>query len=804
MKFFALILIALLFPVAQADDTTTISRSKLLHPNLGHTGGAAVHTHVNDIYKKLGDDDNSRFFTEAALADSASVNFDHNFFTDFDQLQMILYIHNTGTDELTTVTNATTPALTDFTIAATGGDLKRQVTVTNNSGGPEDIALLVLHNGGGSTASNGQGEKNYITNPGAETDGITGWNLYADAAGSTPVDGAGGAPSITLATTVVTAEILRDTVSFKLSKDAANRQGEGVSFDIAIDRADENKLLKYDLEYQTSANYVDGDISVYIYDVDGAVLITPTGTDGVSIPASLTPALKSVSWASTGSTNYRMILHIATVNGATAYDFFFDTVVVGPGTRVRAPPITDWEPYTPPGIPTNVSGTVTSAFQKRDGDSISAEIRITLDGAVTGIITYDAADWLPSGLTFDSAKHAGAGRGSLGQWQGFDASASSTTNMSYGHIAFGSTGGLSLGLHGSPDLATVGSPFTWTSTDVMVFTITRVPIAEWAGSGIIFQPSASDLSIKATKIVTPTGSWTTNVTYTGQYSGSGDTMHFIGEVVLSGAPDVFALRIDIPDSLTVDTSKLSSADVECGAAYILDSSTGTNSVGGIARVKNVSNEIDIVAATNGTFAGGVVTESAPFTFATGDVVSWECEITILEWADLGSIPPIGIKLADEFGAGLVSIVAQTIKGDKTIKGKVTTKQVGAPAQAFEQEDVTGGIGRDSFNKFSTSGATTFVNVVAIGGFEGSGNLEIGTCDSTTADTTQYFATAYFSCDGDTCTCAFTEHVGAANAGMTCVGNVTIQVQPGVSTMDTWCARISLLGSGSGTTFSWSL
>jgi len=127
-----------------------VSRSKLDHPTLATTGGAALHTSVEALWTKVGDNANSRFFTEDALANTASVDFDHNFYVDFDDLTTILYERNTGTGEL--IGQLTS----GFSITGKAGDLKRQITVTNNSGGPKDIALVVIH-GGGAGAGGGGG-----------------------------------------------------------------------------------------------------------------------------------------------------------------------------------------------------------------------------------------------------------------------------------------------------------------------------------------------------------------------------------------------------------------------------------------------------------------------------------------------------------------------------------------------------------------------------------------------------------------------------------------------------------------------
>jgi len=127
-----------------AETTTTVGRSELEHPDFNHDGGTNLHTKVRTAWTKLSDDDNSRFFTEDALADSASVDFDHNFKIAFSDLRVILFNRNTGTGELTRIVTGGTPDLDDFTIVATPGSTTTQVRVTNNTGSAQDIALVVV------------------------------------------------------------------------------------------------------------------------------------------------------------------------------------------------------------------------------------------------------------------------------------------------------------------------------------------------------------------------------------------------------------------------------------------------------------------------------------------------------------------------------------------------------------------------------------------------------------------------------------------------------------------------------------
>ena len=131
-----------------ANTTTDVSRLVLTHPDIGYEGGAALHNFVRQGWIKIGDAINGRYFTEENLADAASVDFTHNFKVAFSELKPLLYSWDTGTDELTRIVSGGSPDLDDFTIEATPGNLTTQIRVTNNTGGDQDIALVVLHGKG--------------------------------------------------------------------------------------------------------------------------------------------------------------------------------------------------------------------------------------------------------------------------------------------------------------------------------------------------------------------------------------------------------------------------------------------------------------------------------------------------------------------------------------------------------------------------------------------------------------------------------------------------------------------------------
>lgn len=234
---------------------------------------------------------------------------------------------------------------------------------------------------------------NYISNPDFEDGTVTGWATYADAAASTPADGTGGSPSSTFA--INSSSPLRGTYDAVWTKSAANRQGEGFSYNFTLAAADVSKTLQITFDSKASANFVSGDMTIYVYDVTNATLITPSS---INVPTG-TSSQYSLAFQATTSTSYRLIFHTATTN-ASAYTLEIDQISVSPVVRPMVAGESDWISYTPTfsaGF-----GTVTNAAGKwkRVGDSIIITGSCTTGTVAASVCTIS----LPGSYTIDSSK----------------------------------------------------------------------------------------------------------------------------------------------------------------------------------------------------------------------------------------------------------------------------------------------------------------------------------------------------------------------------------------------------------------
>lgn len=225
-------------------------------------------------------------------------------------------------------------------------------------------------------SGSGGGGINYITNTDAETD-TAGYATYADAAGSIPVDGTGGSATLTFTRNTTTP--LRGTADFKIVKDAADRQGEGASYDFTINKADLAKALEITFDYDASdSDYVDDDLIVYIYDTDGSALIEPVP---IAIKAGK-GSFKAQFQTHVTNDSYRLIIHQATTNAA-AYTIYFDNIKVGPSTGVGV----DAQAITASGAGnggTSLTSDTTNIDWTETGDSHGAFDGTTFTAPVSG------------------------------------------------------------------------------------------------------------------------------------------------------------------------------------------------------------------------------------------------------------------------------------------------------------------------------------------------------------------------------------------------------------------------------------
>lgn len=168
--------------------------------------------------------------------------------------------------------------------------------------------------------------------------------LLSGGGDTAPIDGTGGV----VAGVTFTRSLINPLVgiaSFDLGKDAANRQGSGVSTDFAINTIDRGNYLQVSFAYSASSGMVLGsnsDVTVWMYDITNAVMIPITPLRTIAGPVSTAITFVGKFLTNSSSANYRLILHISTTS-AVAWDLQLDnfivTDVLNPAATTQVPSV---------------------------------------------------------------------------------------------------------------------------------------------------------------------------------------------------------------------------------------------------------------------------------------------------------------------------------------------------------------------------------------------------------------------------------------------------------------------------------
>ena len=278
--------------------------------------------------------------------------------------------------------------------------------------------------GGGSSGINHIGNKDFEAN-------INDWSTYADAAANKPVDGTGGTANITF--TRSTSSPLRGIASGLITKDAVNRQGQGVSVDFTTEEADQYSVQSIEFDYAPSVNYADGDVRVYIYDVTNSQLIEPVPTE---ILASSVATKAKLYFQTTNSESYRLIFHVASTS-ALAYTMKIDSVRVGPAIRNFG--FAGWKQYDLTVTATNwtTSRAVGIPYQVDDIWRMRFNITGTLSASATALSLTVA------GVTFKEI---------TGRAQSISASGSGTARVANRAVANSNASTLSISFSANEDV----------------------------------------------------------------------------------------------------------------------------------------------------------------------------------------------------------------------------------------------------------------------------------------------------------------------------------------------------------------
>lgn len=267
-----------------------------------------------------------------------------------------------------------------------------------------------------SGAGGGSGGINFIENGDGESD-TAGWSVYANITPSSkPEADPFGTPSGGVTWVQSSSGPLIGDGSFILSKDASNRQGEGVFYDFTVPIGYLGSVVSIKLRYlvlvgstfNAGTSTTDSDITIWIGDRTTDTIIQPSSYKLLSNSNSVVDEFQAEFQVPVDDINYRLYFHVGSTN-ASAYSLKFDQIEVSPSQYVFGNPIIDsvtvpltWSSVSAP-VPTK--GTIVRDYYRYSklGDKIVLELdyeHSTAGGGGTGITLVP----LPPGVVMDSTQ----------------------------------------------------------------------------------------------------------------------------------------------------------------------------------------------------------------------------------------------------------------------------------------------------------------------------------------------------------------------------------------------------------------
>jgi hypothetical protein len=308
-------------------------------------------------------------------------------------------------------------------------------------------------------------------------------------------------------------------------------------------------------------------------------------------------------------------------------------------------PITSWASFTPTGsLTTAVTHT---GYKRRVGDELHVYGKILFSGANTqGAVTLN----VPSECVIDTAKIPSviAQNSTLGtviiRDDGTDTfpggvGYTSTTVVNIRHFIDGASGANNVTT--AITNTSTPAPMTFASGDEITYKY-AVPCVGWQAE----QAVRSDQSgLTPWVSFTPTGSWSTNTTYVGQWRRVGDQLELRYEVRLTGAPTSATLTLDLPavcgGACVIDTAKLTSTDVQQnlpGSTGVFDSGTATYNIMSVAYNSTTTIAPKAASVSGAVLVNGAINATSPITFANGDRVYVNVSLPIVGWTQTMPAP----------------------------------------------------------------------------------------------------------------------------------------------------------------------
>lgn len=163
---------------------------------------------------------------------------------------------------------------------------------------------------------------------------------------------------------------------------------------------------------------------------------------------------------------------------------------------------------------------------------------------------------------------------------------------------------------------------------------------------------------------TPTGSWTTNTTYSGKYRQVGDSLEIQYLVSTSGTPTSADLTLNMPTGFTIATGKLASSNsYVSNNVQIVDAATnfylGQFSVNSATTFRVFRN----TQTASQTVFNNLVTATAPFSFGSGDYIQGTITVPVAELSGSTQV------FASQCGASCENVLSAKVSSAGVVSGE---------------------------------------------------------------------------------------------------------------------------------------
>lgn len=137
------------------------------------------------------------------------------------------------------------------------------------------------------------------------------------------------------------------------------------------------------------------------------------------------------------------------------------------------------------------------------------------------------------------------------------------------------------------------------------------------------QQTLLSLPITNWQSFTPSGTWTSNTTYSGQWRRILDTLEVRMRIDLTGAPNAVNLTLNLPSGITIDTTKLPGSGTKYDMlGYVhMEMNGATTSYGGLVTYQHGGSTSIVLPRTtipNNRIAFNPITQTTPATWANTD------------------------------------------------------------------------------------------------------------------------------------------------------------------------------------------